>query len=66
MKTEFIVSDMTCSHCVQTITQAVRTVVPGAQVQADLAAHRVSVEPASDVSALVAAIADAGYDVRVA
>ena len=32
MKTEFIVSDMTCNHCVQTITRAVQDVAPDAAV----------------------------------
>lgn len=65
MKAEFIVSDMTCNHCVQTITQAVRAVLPDVTVQADLAAHRVTVEPAADPAALAAAIAEAGYDVAL-
>ncbi|WP_298016492.1 heavy-metal-associated domain-containing protein [uncultured Castellaniella sp.] len=66
MKTEFIVSDMTCNHCVQTITQAVQAAAPGAVVSADLNAHRVVVESAADAGVLRAAIADEGYDVRPA
>ncbi len=64
MKTEFIVSDMTCNHCVQTITQAVRDVAPDAAVHTDLAAHRVTIESAADAAALRAAIAEEGYDVQ--
>jgi copper chaperone len=66
MKAEFIVSDMTCDHCVQTITQAVQAVEPDARVRADLPAHRVTVEPAADPAALAAAIEDAGYEVQPA
>ena len=66
MKTEFIVSDMTCKHCVQTITQAVQDVAPGAVVQTDLATHRVSVESTADAATLQAAIAEEGYDVQPA
>lgn len=66
MKTEFIVSDMTCNHCVQTITKAVQTVSPGATVAADLAAHRVSIEARAEATVLQAAIEDEGYDVRPA
>lgn len=66
MKTEFIVSDMTCNHCVRTITKAVQAVSPGATVAADLAAHRVSIEAQAEPAALREAIADEGYDVRLA
>jgi copper chaperone len=66
MKTEFIVSDMTCNHCVQTITKAVQAVSPGATVAADLAAHRVSIEALAEAVVLQAAIADEGYDVQPA
>lgn len=61
MKVEFIVSDMTCGHCVQTITQAVQACEPGAQVEAVTATHRVTVDPVRDPAAIKAAIEDAGY-----
>ena len=64
MKTEFIVSDMTCNHCVQTITRAVQEAAPGASVQTDLATHRVTVESSADAATLQAAIAEEGYDVQ--
>ncbi len=66
MKTEFIVSDMTCQHCVQTITRAVQSVAPGAAVQTDLADHRVTIESPADAASLQAAIVEAGYDVQPA
>lgn len=66
MKTEFIVSDMTCNHCVQTITRAVQALAPEAAVVTDLAAHRVSIDSSADAAALRAAIADEGYDVQPA
>lgn len=66
MKTEFIVSDMTCNHCVQTITQAVQAVAPGASVQTDLGAHRVTIQAAAEPAALAEAIREAGYDVQPA
>ncbi|WP_323017526.1 heavy-metal-associated domain-containing protein [Castellaniella sp.] len=64
MKTAFIVSDMTCNHCVQTITKAVQTVAPGAEVSTDLTAHRVVIESSASADVLRAAIADEGYDVQ--
>ncbi|MGB6007915.1 heavy-metal-associated domain-containing protein [Castellaniella sp.] len=66
MKTEFIVSDMTCNHCVQTITQAVQAIAPGAAVSTDLDTHRVVIESPADAAALRAAIADEGYDAQLA
>jgi copper chaperone len=58
----FDVQDMTCGHCAGTITRAIETADRGAQVQIDLATHRVRVEPvAADAAALAAAIREAGY-----
>lgn len=66
MKTEFIVSDMSCNHCVQTITQAIQKQSPGATVQVDLGAKRVIVEGTADAQVLAAAIREAGYEVASA
>jgi copper chaperone len=58
----FEVKDMTCGHCVSTITKAVKAADKDATVQVDLAAHRVSIEPvAADAATLGAAIREAGY-----
>lgn len=58
----FEVNDMSCGHCVRAITQAVQAADPGAQVQVDLATHRVQVQPvAADAAVLRAAIEEAGY-----
>ncbi len=46
----FEVKDMTCGHCVSTITKAVKALDPDARVQIDLATHRVGIE-SSDTSA---------------
>jgi len=62
MTIELTVPDMTCGHCVQTITQAVQAAAPGAQVQADLATHRVRVDGATQADAVRAAIREAGYE----
>ncbi|MEO6986437.1 MAG: heavy-metal-associated domain-containing protein [Paralcaligenes sp.] len=61
MKIEFLVPDMTCGHCVKTITTAVHEVAPGVSVLAVTASHRVTVEGASDAVAIEAAIREAGY-----
>ena len=58
----FRVNDMTCGHCVATITKAVRSVDQGARVEIDLAAHRVQIEPAqADAGEFADAIRGAGY-----
>lgn len=58
----FQVNDMTCGHCVSTITKALRAADKDAKVQIDLAMHRVQIEPASaDAEELADAIKEAGY-----
>lgn len=59
----FTVAEMSCGHCVKSITQAVQQVAPGAQVQADLAAHTVSISdlPDADLPRVKAAMTEAGY-----
>ncbi len=58
----FKVEDMTCNHCVGTITRAVREVDRNAQIRIDLATHRVEVDGgAADAQALRHAIEEAGY-----
>ena len=58
----FEVKDMTCGHCVSTITKALKATDQDAKVQIDLATHRVQVEPVSaDAEELADAIKDAGY-----
>lgn len=58
----FQVNDMSCGHCVSSITKAVKTADPGARVQVDLQARRVQIEPGdADAETLREAIAEAGY-----
>ena len=58
----FRVDDMTCGHCVASITEAVRAVDAAAKVEVDLAQRLVRIEPAeADASGLAGAITAAGY-----
>jgi copper chaperone len=58
----FEVNDMTCGHCVSTITKALKATDKDAKVAIDLASHRVQVEPTSaDAEELAESIKDAGY-----
>jgi copper chaperone len=58
----FEVNDMTCGHCVSTITKALKVADRDAKVHIDLGRHLVQIEP-GDLGAdeLGAAIKEAGY-----
>ncbi len=55
------VDDMSCGHCVATITDAIRAKWPAAQVKADLAGKTVSVLGVAAGSDVRGVIRDAGY-----
>lgn len=58
----FEVNDMTCGHCVSTITKAVKQVDRNAVVTVDLGTKRVQIEPTgADEAELNAIIEEAGY-----
>jgi copper chaperone len=58
----FQVNDMTCGHCVSTITKALKAEDAAAEVRFDLASHRVDIESAeADAADLSEAIKAAGY-----
>lgn len=58
----FRVDDMTCGHCVGAITKAVQQVDPAADLQIDLASHRVEIgRSVASAAAFSAAMAEAGY-----
>ena len=60
---DFQVNGMTCGGCARAVTNAVKSVDSGADVQVDLAAKRVTVESAADPAKIRSAIEEAGYDV---
>jgi copper chaperone len=60
------VENMSCGHCVGSVTKAVQAIDPQAQVQIDLASKRVTVESSSALDAISAAIVEAGYPVTSA
>jgi copper chaperone len=60
--TTYRIDDMTCGHCVGTITRALQALDPAMEVQVDLATHRVEIgATAVPAARLAAAINDAGY-----
>jgi len=58
---EFRVDDMTCGHCVSTITKAVKDADANAKIDIDLPNHLVRVDGAADGDDIEEAIRDAGY-----
>ncbi len=63
---ELKVPDMTCGHCVSTITKAVKELDAAAKVEISLADHRVSVESKASQQDVLHCIAEAGYTPQAA
>lgn len=55
------VTDMTCNHCVQSITTAIRSIDPDAQLAADLPRHHIAVDSRLAPEQLLAALNEAGF-----
>ena len=62
---ELTVEDMTCNHCVSTVTKTLKAVDPAAAVDVDLASKRVSIESQRPLAELTAALQQAGYPATV-
>ena len=58
---KFQVADMTCGHCVATVTKAIKALDAEASVKIDLAAHRVEVESARSAADLQSVFVAAEY-----
>ncbi len=58
---KFSVPDMTCGHCVSTVTKAVKALDAAADVKADLGAKTVTVETTATATAVSKALDEAGY-----
>ncbi|WP_306309136.1 heavy-metal-associated domain-containing protein [Acidocella aminolytica] len=64
---EFKVGGMTCGHCVRAVTNAVHTVVPGADVAVDLNHGVVKIDgdlATIPTEAVIKAIEDEGYKIH--
>ena len=62
---ELKVQDMSCGHCVNSVTKAVQGIDPEAKVDVDLDAGRVSIASAADPATVRSAIEEAGYPAEV-
>ena len=63
MNQSFQVQGMSCGHCANAVTQAVRSVDPQAEVKVDLATGQVQVQSQQDHVAIARAIEEEGYKV---
>jgi copper chaperone len=57
----FAVQNMTCAHCVRTITRALQAVDSGVEVAVDLAGGTVTVNGVLDAAQAIAAMQAEGY-----
>jgi copper chaperone len=58
---ELTLPDMTCGHCVKTVTRTVQQLDATAQLQIDLPTQRVTISSALPAEAFKAALTDEGY-----
>lgn len=58
---ELKVPDMTCGHCAGTVTRAIKSIDPGADVQVDLRAKTVSAKTTATREQVSKALDEAGY-----
>ena len=58
---EVTVPGMSCAPCARAVTNAVQSVDANAQVNIDLETKRVAIESEAPISAIAAAIEEAGY-----
>lgn len=58
---ELTLPNMTCGHCVRTVTETVQRVDRDAKVEIDLPTHRVRIESQQAPKAFAAALVEEGY-----
>ena len=60
---KLIVDNMSCQHCVKTITKAINDIDPKAKVTVDLAKHEVDIDGGTiSQEAAIAAINETGFE----
>ncbi|HHI69504.1 MAG TPA: copper chaperone [Rhodobacteraceae bacterium] len=60
--TKLNVPDMTCGHCKAAVEKAVASVDAGAKVAVDLDTRTVEIDSSADLSAILAALKEEGYE----
>jgi copper chaperone len=61
----YTIENMSCGHCVATVSKAVRGVDASAVVRADVAGRSLEIDTGVTSEAIVAAVAAAGYRVTL-
>lgn len=61
MNISFQVPDMTCNHCVKSITNGIHAAAPDVSVLCELETKKVTVAGTADVKLIETAIREAGY-----
>lgn len=62
MTNSYIVDGMSCGHCVQAVTNALKSIKEDADIQIDLDQKKVTISQIEDEAAIKEAIEDAGFD----
>lgn len=60
---ELQVEGMSCNHCINAVTKAVREVDASAEVDIVLAEQKVSIDSGADLQRIKSAVEEAGYPV---
>jgi copper chaperone len=55
------IPNMTCGHCVRSVTEAVKSADPQAKVLVDLPTHKVQIDTTATREAVLAKLSEAGY-----
>ena len=61
---KFAVPDLSCGHCVSTVTRVIKALDPQATVEADVAAKTVTAATTASSEAVARAMDEAGYPSR--
>ncbi|MDM0111699.1 heavy-metal-associated domain-containing protein [Variovorax sp. J22R133] len=64
MSQELQVEGMSCAHCVSAVQKAILAIDPQAEVRVDLETGRLETSSEQPREALIAAVANAGYEAR--
>ncbi len=64
MTNTYIVEGMTCGHCAQAVTNALKSLNDTADIQVDLEKKTVTVSGIDDEAAISEAVEDAGFDFK--
>ncbi|SCA55051.1 Copper chaperone CopZ [Candidatus Terasakiella magnetica] len=62
MSNSYIVEGMTCGHCAQAVTNALKSIKDSAEIEIELDSKKVTINGLDDEAAIKEAVEDAGFD----